>query len=60
MLVLARTRDEWIEIDVPPSDVSRKIKVVICDIRHGKNVRLGFDADRDIKVLRAEIVEKTS
>lgn len=60
MLVLGRTRDESVEIDVPASDVPRKIKVMVCDIHHGKNVRLGFEADKDIKVLRTELVEKTS
>lgn len=58
MLVLGRTRDESVEIDVPASDVPRKIKVMVCDIHHGKNVRLGFEADKDIVILRTELEER--
>lgn len=58
MLVLGRTKDESVEIDVPPSDSHRKIRVMVCAVHHGHKVRLGIEADKDIKILRTELEER--
>ena len=60
MLLLGRTVDESIEIDIPPSDRPRKLKVMVCGIRNGRTkesrtVRIGISADKDVKILRSEL-----
>lgn len=60
MLLLGRTVDESIEIDIPPSDQPRKLKVMVCGIRNGRTkksrtVRMGISADKDVKILRSEL-----
>lgn len=57
MLVLGRRKDESIEIDVPPSDRQRTIRVSVCAIKFGYMVRIGVDADKDVVVLRSELKE---
>ena len=58
MLVLGRTKDESIVIKVPPSDVQRDIKIMVVRVEHGRNVRLGVDAEKDIVILRSELEER--
>ena len=53
MLVLTRQRDEAIIIDHPAGP----IEITVVDIR-GDKVRLGFDADRSIRINRKEILEE--
>lgn len=57
MLVLSRKLHEKIVLDVPPSAVSRRILVSVAEIDRGK-VRLGFEADREVKVMRLELVQQ--
>jgi carbon storage regulator CsrA len=57
MLVLSRKQLEKIVIDVPPSDRPRRIVVSVVVIERGK-VRLGFEAGRDIRVMRPELLQQ--
>lgn len=52
MLVLSRFRDEKTVIQVG----DRIITMTICDVRGGK-VRMGWEADADIQIFRAELWE---
>ncbi len=55
MLVLSRTEGEEIVITA----AGRKIVVRVASIHPtGRKVRLGFTADRDIKIHRAEVQEQ--
>ena len=58
MLCLGRAVDESIEITVPPSTEHQVIKVVVCAVRYGRDVRLGIEADKNIKILRSELKER--
>lgn len=55
MLVLGRAKNESVEIIIPPSDSERVVKVMVCQARCGRDVRLGFDTDKDVKILRSEL-----
>ncbi len=57
MLVLSRFTNESVEIIVPPSDQPRKIRVVNVSTQ-GNYCRMGFEAERDIVVLREEAIER--
>lgn len=59
MLVLSRKISEQVYIDVPPSTQTRRIVVTTVDIDRGK-IRLGFEADRDIKVMRPELLSEAA
>jgi carbon storage regulator CsrA len=56
MLVLSRKPNETIRITVPPSTTPQVIEVVVVEMR-GAKVRIGTQADRSIKVDRAEIAD---
>lgn len=56
MLVLRRILGERILIDVPPSSERRLIELMVADLR-SKEVRLAFDADRDVAINRSEVIE---
>lgn len=54
MLVLSRKPDlGFVHITVPPSSEPREITIQVVRAVQG-NVRLGFQADRDVKILRSE------
>jgi carbon storage regulator CsrA len=55
MLVLSREISQAVLIDVPPSEHRTQIRVLLSDVR-GDRVRLGFDADKSVTVMREEIV----
>lgn len=55
MLVLGRTKNESIDIFIPASTEDRVIKVMVCEARCGRDVRIGIQADKDVKVLRSEL-----
>ena len=57
MLVLARKNMEKITIRVPEG-TSGEITVTIVDIRPNA-VRVGFDAPRDMQIVRDDAVKKT-
>ena len=57
MLILSRKKDQLVTIDVPPSDESQQVKVMVTEIK-GDKVRLGFEADESITILRKEIKKK--
>jgi carbon storage regulator len=52
MLVLARKKNEVIRI-------GNDIVITVLDVR-GSTVRLGFDAPRDVTILRGELEAKTA
>jgi sRNA-binding carbon storage regulator CsrA len=56
MLVLTRKRGESIRILVPSSPEPRIITVHLTD--SGNEPRIGFEADRDIEIVRTEILER--
>ena len=56
MLVLSRKNRESVVIG-GPDGLHRLVKVTVLDIR-GTNVKLGFEADPDVPVHRAEIWER--
>lgn len=53
MLVLSRRRDEEIVIQLPDGT---EIVLTVVDM-WGRNVRLGFEAPREIRVYRREVIE---
>lgn len=57
MLVLSRKRLERISLVVPPSDRSRTIELIVVEIDRDR-VKVGFAADRDVQILREELIDK--
>ncbi len=57
MLILSRFRDQAVTINVPPSNKTTIIEVIISDIR-GDKIRLGFVAERKVIISRNELVGK--
>ena len=55
MLVLARRLNESVEIRVPPSKQEQVIRVFALDSTYDK-IRIGFDAPKEILILRTELV----
>ena len=55
MLVLSRKRDEKIFVQIPGIDEKIEITVVQID---SSRVRLGFNAPKDVIILRKELEEK--
>jgi len=56
MLVLSRKNMQSLYFNVPlPDGTIKKIKVQVLDI--GRYVRLGVEADKDVTVLRDELVD---
>lgn len=53
MLVLTRKTSDWIRLRDTVS--GRVMRVVVVDIGHGK-VRLGFECDKSIEILREELL----
>lgn len=53
MLVLSRKKDESIEIDIG----GRLVRITIVRIED-KKVRVGIDADKEVTVLRSELVSR--
>ena len=53
MLVLSRKKSERIFIDAPRSG---QIEIMICEVDQGR-VKMGFNAPRDFKIEREEIVD---
>jgi carbon storage regulator CsrA len=58
MLVLSQGVGEKVVIDVPAGE-ARRIVVVVCGVRRGcrQSVRLGFEADRDVPIIREELLQ---
>lgn len=57
MLVLTLTEDNAIDITVPPSPTARTVRIVLPGTQ-GTRARLGFEAERDISILRDDAVNK--
>jgi len=55
MLVLSRKEGERIVIAVPPSGSETLVAVQVCKVRGETRVRLGFEAPREVAILREEI-----
>ena len=56
MLILSRKEGECISLRIPPSDKERTIRVTVTDMRK-ISVKLGFDADKDVRILRDDAKE---
>jgi len=56
MLILSRKLGESIIITIPPSTETRNIKLTYVGER-GISIRLGFEASKDIIILREELYE---
>lgn len=54
MLALSRTEGQEIVIDAGGQRITVRV------IRGGHNVRLGFDAPDDVRILRAELLQPDS
>ena len=58
MLVLARKSSESVEIDgAYGGQRVRELKVTVLEIRGG-TVKLGFEVDADVRILRSEVAER--
>lgn len=56
MLVLTRGPGEWVDVDIPPSDVPQRISVGVTRVEEGKT-SLGFEAAPQIVIYRRELAE---
>lgn len=56
MLVLTRRNLQGIHIDVPMPDNTIK-KIIVQVVGIGSSVKLGIEADKDVTILRDELVE---
>ena len=56
MLVLTRKQDEKTTICCPDGSF---IEISVCRIDSSYKVRLGFDAGKDYKITRTELIEKS-
>jgi carbon storage regulator CsrA len=56
MLVLTRKQDEKTTIRCPDGSY---IEISVCRIDSNYKVRLGFDAGKDYKITRSELIEKS-
>ena len=54
MLCLGRKEQEQVILIVPPSDVEQTIEVMVVRIT-SDNVRLGFQADKEVEIYREEL-----
>lgn len=52
LLVLSRRAREWVTITTPSGET---IRVCVVDVDRGK-VRLGFDAAKDVAIMRDELL----
>ena len=57
MLVLARRLFQEVSITVPPSNEPTEIRVVLLELRK-ETIRLGFDAPREIRIVRDDAKNK--
>ena len=55
MLVLRRQTGDRVSIQ-PPQYGGKEIQVIVLSVERGR-VQLGFEADRDTKIIRTEIKE---
>lgn len=55
-LVFERDLEEESVITVPPSNEPRTISIMVTRVR-GDRVRLGFKADKDVRIHRREVYE---
>lgn len=57
MLILSRGKEQSVVITVPPSQVPQQVTVMVLEFR-GDKTRLGFQADREVRINRSEIEER--
>ena len=57
MLVLTRKQDEKITILCPDGKL---ITLTVCRIEDNYKVRVGIEADKDYKITRTELIEKSN
>jgi carbon storage regulator CsrA len=57
MLVLTRKQDEKITIQCPDG---KFIEITICRLEDNYKVRVGIDAEKDYKITRTELIEKSN
>lgn len=61
MLVISQqigTPDETVILTVPPSVVPTEITVKLLEVRKAGRARLAYKAPKEVKILRASLVEK--
>lgn len=62
MLALTQRVDDTIELQIPPSAVARVVRITTTQVGvgpRGRQVKLGFDAPREITILRDNAGVKT-
>lgn len=58
MLVLERKLTETVRLFVPPSDKTQTIEVSLEKINGFTGARLGFEAAKEVRIVRAELADK--
>lgn len=59
MLILSRSENETLVLDVPPSTEPTRIVVLVAGVRRGaKRVQLGVEADKSVVIYRGEVTPK--
>lgn len=59
MLVLSRKRDEKILLQVPEGTSPQNIELTVVQIE-GNRVRLGFEGDSTVTILRSELLHEST
>lgn len=62
MLVLGRRDAQQVIMTIPPSDKERQIVLTLLQTgkKGRRDTRLGFDADRDVLIMRGELVHQVT
>ena len=58
MLTLQRKSGDIVYITVPPSNEERQIAVRVSRMAGSQSVKLGFDADEDVNIVRKEVLDR--
>ena len=57
MLVLSRRAEQSLTVKIPPCEHERELKLSVLEIRHGLTVQLGFDAPKEIAIIRDDAIK---
>ncbi len=55
MLVLQLTESQKVILTIPPSTTEQRVEVTMVQVRGKFSARIGFDAPKEIKILREEL-----
>lgn len=58
ILKIERHSNCWVDLTIPPSAETRQVRVCLNQICSDGSVRLGFDAPREIEILRSEAITR--